>query len=263
MPNNPLQPPPSTARPAGSFVLPSDDNVLGTPPLSPSVVRHLQTLGIHTLTHLQQVGAVKAFALLKTSGLTITQTVLWQLAALEWHTQAHQLRPEDKKRIQDALKQLPPQHLPPALTIQHQHMRAALEQARLALQAGEIPIGAVVVYQDAIIATAHNECIKQHFVGAHAEMLALARAGKALGNYRLHECDVYVTVEPCVMCCSALLQARVKRVFYGISEPKTGGVISQVSLSEMRSLNSHTAFFADILGQESQLLMQEFFQSKR
>lgn len=252
-----------TARPAGSFVLLSDHDALATPPLSPSVVRHLAALHIHTLADLKQRGVVTAFALLKASGATVTKTVLWQMSALCEHTHPQHLDAEHKQGLQDALKALPPMHLPPNESEQQRFMQAALAQAQAAADLGEIPIGAVVVYQGHIIAQAHNECMAQHFVGAHAEMLALQRAGQALGSYRLPECDVYVTVEPCVMCCGALLQARVKRVLYGIAEPKTGAVQSHLQLAAHPELNHHTAFFAGIAADSCRLLMQDFFKSKR
>lgn len=236
---------------------------LSTPPLSPSVVQHLHTLNLHTVDDLQQMGAAKAFALLKASGLTVTSAVLWQLGALCHGVAVQQLDNEAKKVLQDAYKALPPVRLPPSLAEQEAHMNQALAQAQQAFDIGEIPIGAIVVHDGKVIATAHNECIQQHFVGAHAEMLALQRAGQILGTYRLSECDVYVTVEPCTMCCGALLQSRIQRVFYGIAEAKMGAVQSQLQLQDHKQLNHHTAFFSGILANDCRLLMQNFFKSKR
>lgn len=238
-------------------------NTLSTPPLSPSVVQQLHALNIFTVHDLQQVGAAKAFAWLKASGLTVTFTVLWQLGALCHCVPVRQLDNEAKKALQDAYKALPPIRLPAPEAEQHRHMQHALAQAQQAFDRGEIPIGAVVVHQGQVIAAAHNECVQQHFVGAHAEMLALQRAGQVLGTYRLSKCDVYVTVEPCPMCCGALLQSRVQRVFYGATEPKMGAVKSQINLHHHRQLNPHTAFFGAILEEDCRLLMQKFFISKR
>ena len=256
----------ATARTAGSFHMqdaPSSKAVLSTPPLSPSVVRALSSLNIHTLADVEALGAAHCFALLKASGLTITKSTLWQLGALVLHTTAQQLNPEQKQDLQAAYQALPPVHLPPSNEEQHTYMQAALEQAQTAALQGEIPIGAVVVYQNRIIARAHNECVQQHFVGAHAEMLALQRAGAVLQSYRLSECDVYVTVEPCMMCAGALLQARVKRVIYGIAEAKTGAVESQLKIATHTHLNQHTAFFSGPNADECRHLMQDFFKSKR
>ncbi|UOO93544.1 tRNA adenosine(34) deaminase TadA [Vitreoscilla stercoraria] len=236
---------------------------LSTPPLSPSVVQRLHTLNLHTVDDLQQVGAATAFAQLKASGLTVTSTVLWQLGALCHGVPVQQLDSDAKQALQDAYKALPPIRLPPPLVEQKSHMQHALRQAQRAFDMGEIPIGAVVVHDGKIIAAAHNECIQQHFVGAHAEMLALQRAGQILGTYRLSECDLYVTVEPCTMCCGALLQSRIQRVFYGIAEAKMGAVQSQLQLQNHKSLNHHSAFFSGILADDCRLLMQNFFKSKR
>ena len=256
----------ATARTAGSFHIEdaeSNKTVLSTPPLSPSVVSALNSLNIHTLADVKALGAAHCFALLKASGLTITKSTLWQLGALVWHTTAQQLSPEQKQGLQAAYLALPPVHLPPSNEEQHTYMLAALEQAQAAALQGEIPIGAVVVYQGQIIARSHNECVQQHFIGAHAEMLALQRAGEVLQSYRLSECDVYVTVEPCVMCTGALLQARVKRVIYGIAEAKTGAVTSQLQLAQHTHLNHHTAFFSGTDECQCRHLMQDFFKSKR
>ena len=256
----------ATARTAGSFYMQetkSSTAILSTPPLSPSVVRALNALNIHTLADVEALGAAHCFALLKASGLTITKSTLWQLGALLCHTTAQQLSPEQKQVLQAAYQALPPVHLPPHAEEQHSYMQAALEQAQAAALQGEIPIGAVVVYQGQIIARAHNECVQQHFIGAHAEMLALQRAGAVLQSYRLSECDVYVTVEPCMMCAGALLQARVKRVIYGIAEAKTGAVESQLKIATHTHLNQHTAFFSGPNAEECRHLMQDFFKSKR
>ena len=107
-------------------------------------------------------------------------------------------------------------------------MRLAIEQARQSAALGEVPVGAVIVYQGKAIAAAHNTCIGDHNVSHHAEINALAAAGKALQNYRLEDCDVYITLEPCSMCASALIQARVGRVIYGAAEAKTGAAGSVV-----------------------------------
>ena len=158
----------ATARTAGSFYMQDEESntaVLSTPPLSPSVVRALNALNIHTLADVEALGAAHCFALLKASGLTITKSTLWQLGALLCNTTAQQLSPEQKQVLQAAYLALPPVHLPPNSEEQHNYMQAALEQAQTAASQGEIPIGAVVVYQGQIIARAHNECVQQHFIG--------------------------------------------------------------------------------------------------
>ena len=142
-------------------------------------------------------------------------------------------------------------------------MQAALVQAALAAEAGEVPVGAVVVHCGNIVAQAYNRCVADCNVSHHAEILALAQAGQVLGSYRLNECDVYVSLEPCAMCASALMQARVARVIFAASEPKTGAAGSVVNLFANKVLNAHTAVLGGVLADEAQAILQQFFQSKR
>src|SRR3954467_14969252 len=116
-------------------------------------------------------------------------------------------------------------------------MDAALEQARLALAAGEVPIGAVLVVDGAIVARAFNQPISSCDPTAHAEVLVLREAARAVGNYRLTNADVYVTLEPCLMCVGALIHARVRTVIYGAAEPKTGALVSTARALETPGLN--------------------------
>ncbi|MBY0346277.1 MAG: tRNA adenosine(34) deaminase TadA, partial [Neisseriaceae bacterium] len=135
--------------------------------------------------------------------------------------------------------------------------------AALASAAGEVPIGAVVVHQGQIIARAGNQPIAQCDPTAHAEINALRLAASTLGNYRLAECDVYVTLEPCPMCASALLQARVARVIYAAPEPKTGAAGSVIDLFAHRQYNQHTAVMRGVLAADSLALLRDFFAKKR
>jgi tRNA(adenine34) deaminase len=142
-------------------------------------------------------------------------------------------------------------------------MSAALEQARLALAAGEVPVGAVLVVEERIIARAFNQPISANDPTAHAEVLVLRDAARALGNYRLTEATVYVTVEPCLMCVGALVHARVREVVYGTAEPKTGALVSAVKALESPGLNHRFAVTAGVLDDECRAIIQEFFREKR
>ena len=142
-------------------------------------------------------------------------------------------------------------------------MQAALEQARLALAAGEVPIGAVVVIDEAIVSRAYNQPIGRCDPTAHAEMLALREAARAIGNYRLTEADVYVTVEPCLMCVGALVHARVREVVYGAAEPKTGALVSATRVLDVPGLNHRFVVVSGVLEDEARLLMREFFRERR
>ena len=142
-------------------------------------------------------------------------------------------------------------------------MRAALEQARLALRAGEVPIGAVVVVNGAVVSRGYNQPIGAIDPTAHAEIVALRAAASQLGNYRLTDARVYVTVEPCLMCVGALVHARVAEVVYGTAEPKTGALASIARAHETPGLNHRLAVTAGVLEDECRELIQRFFRQKR
>ena len=142
-------------------------------------------------------------------------------------------------------------------------MDAALEQARLALTAGEVPIGAVLVIDEAIVARAYNQPISSNDPTAHAEVLVLRDAARIVGNYRLTDADVYVTLEPCLMCVGALVHARVRNVIYGAAEPKTGALVSTVRALESPGLNHRFAVEGGMREAAARELIQEFFREKR
>ena len=142
-------------------------------------------------------------------------------------------------------------------------MDAALEQARLALAAGEVPIGAVLVIDGAIVARGFNQPISACDPTAHAEVLVLRDAARSIGNYRLTNADVYVTLEPCLMCVGALIHARVREVVYGAAEPKTGALVSTVRALETAGLNHRFAVRGGVGEDAARELIQQFFREKR
>ena len=142
-------------------------------------------------------------------------------------------------------------------------MDAALEQARLALAAGEVPIGAVLVIDDAIVARGYNQPISACDPTAHAEILVLRDAARTVGNYRLTNADLYVTLEPCLMCVGALVHARVRHVIYGAAEPKTGALVSSVRALDMPGLNHRFEVTGGVREDEARELIQEFFRERR
>ncbi len=146
-------------------------------------------------------------------------------------------------------------------------MRLALDQAHNAALVGEVPVGAVIVRETAdgpqVIATGYNRPITEHDPTAHAEIVALRHAAQLLGNYRLPECELYVTLEPCAMCAMALLHARVKRVVFGAADPKTGAAGSVLNLFAETRLNHHTELVGGVLADESGATLQRFFAERR
>ena len=144
-----------------------------------------------------------------------------------------------------------------------QHMSAALDQARLAFEAGEVPIGAVAVVDDTVVARAFNQPIGACDPTAHAEVLVLREAARRIGNYRLTGVTVYVTIEPCMMCVGALVHARVREVVYGAAEPKTGALVSNLRALETPGLNHRFDVTAGVCEDDCRALMQQFFQARR
>ncbi|MFA6465429.1 MAG: tRNA adenosine(34) deaminase TadA [Desulfurivibrionaceae bacterium] len=144
------------------------------------------------------------------------------------------------------------------------YMEAALVEARLAAERGEVPIGAVLVDSGGrIIAQNGNRTIELCDPGAHAEMLVLRQAGQVLGNYRLSGTTLYVTLEPCVMCAGALVHARVSRLVYGAIDPKAGGVVSLFQVGQDTRLNHLLAVEGGLLAEESATLLKDFFRKRR
>lgn len=142
-------------------------------------------------------------------------------------------------------------------------MEEALREAQRAQALGEVPIGAVVVCDDRVIGRGCNRPITENDPTAHAEILALREAGRALRNYRLENCDVFVTIEPCAMCAGAITHARIRRLIYGAEDPKAGGVTSVIGVLNHQGLNHQVEVTPGVLAGRSREMLQAFFREKR
>jgi tRNA(adenine34) deaminase len=142
-------------------------------------------------------------------------------------------------------------------------MRLALAAAKQASDEGEVPVGAVLVFEGEVIATGFNRPIGQHDPSAHAEIAALRAAAAVLANYRLPGCTLYVTLEPCAMCAGAMMHARLARVVYGAADPKTGACGSVVNLFAEEKLNHHTSVTGGVLAAECSTMLSAFFAERR
>ena len=152
----------------------------------------------------------------------------------------------------------------PTLDTRDEHwMGLALDQARQAAAAGEVPVGAVVVKDGQLVATGRNAPIAGHDPTAHAEVMALREAARVLGNYRLDGCTLYVTLEPCAMCSGAMLHARLARVVFGAADPRTGVAGSVLNLFAQPLLNHQTQVTGGVLADDCAKVLKDFFRPKR
>ncbi len=142
-------------------------------------------------------------------------------------------------------------------------MRLAIDQAHNAATVGEVPVGAVIVRDRKVIATGYNHPIGSHDPTAHAEIRALRAAAEQARNYRLNDCSMYVTLEPCAMCCGAIMHARINALYYGANDPKTGACGSVIDLMGEPRLNHHAQVHAGLLAPECGRLLSDFFAARR
>lgn len=142
-------------------------------------------------------------------------------------------------------------------------MRQALAGARKAAASGEVPVGAVIVRQGRVVARGYNRPIAKRDPTAHAEIEALRKAARRLGNYRLPDCTLYVTIEPCAMCAGAIAHARLSRIVYGAPDPKAGACGSVIDVLHEPRINHHTQVEGGLLARECAAIVQDFFRSRR
>ncbi|QWE03075.1 tRNA adenosine(34) deaminase TadA [Polynucleobacter sp. JS-JIR-II-b4] len=147
--------------------------------------------------------------------------------------------------------------------LDQQYMLMAIEQAQLAAQSGEVPVGAVLVRDGQVISKAFNKPIANHDPSAHAEMLALREAALVDENYRIPGSTLYVTLEPCAMCSGAILHARIDRVVYGAQDPKTGAAGSVLDIFSSKQINHQTSVEGGIMSEECGQLLRDFFKGRR
>ena len=143
------------------------------------------------------------------------------------------------------------------------YMNLALKEAQKAVLEDEVPIGAIIVCDGKVIARAHNKRDGKNLTYAHAEMLAIEKANKKLGSWRMPECDLYVTLEPCIMCMGAIIQSRIRNIYYGAKDPKGGAVISSINVLEAKNINHHPNVIGGIKEEECSQIISNYFKNKR
>ena len=149
------------------------------------------------------------------------------------------------------------------MNIDEKWMKIAISEASVAKNEGEIPVGAVLIHNNKLIAKAHNQPILNHDPTAHAEVISIRKAGKKLNNYRLAGSTLYVTLEPCVMCLGAIMHARIDRIVFGASDPKTGVCGSKADLTSEAFFTHKVKVDGGVLEEENKEILQSFFKSKR
>lgn len=149
------------------------------------------------------------------------------------------------------------------MTQDERYMKEAIKQAKKAADIGDVPIGCVIVYEDKIIARGYNKRNKMHTTLAHAELLAIQKASKVLNDWRLEECTMYVTLEPCQMCAGAIVQARIPKVVIGAMNPKAGCAGSVINILQMERFNHQVETVYGVLEEECSIIMKDFFQMVR
>ena len=149
------------------------------------------------------------------------------------------------------------------LTREEKFMKLALKEARKASLIDEVPIGCVIVKDDEVISRGFNKRETKKDVTSHAEIEAIRNANKKLDNWRLVDCELFVTVEPCIMCMGAIVQSHIKKVFYGSNDPKGGAVSSSINILEAKNINHYPSIEGGILEEECSTIVKEYFKSKR
>ena len=149
------------------------------------------------------------------------------------------------------------------MTPDEKYMKEAIKQAKKALKAGDVPIGCVIVHEDKIIARGYNKRNAKKTTLAHAELLAMAKASKVIGDWRLEDCTMYVTLEPCQMCAGVIVQARIPKVVIGTMNPKAGCAGSVLNLLKIEQFNHQVDVVYDILKEECSVMLSDFFRDLR
>ncbi len=232
--------------------------------LSKKIIEQLTILGITSLDEFCQLETISIFFLLKDSGYPATPWLLYQLDAARRQVNWRHISQKERKLLRNTLAANSPIQAPyPTKEEIEKFIDVARQLANKAETQDEVPIGAIVVKNDQIIGQGYNNTITQKSPFAHAEIIALQEAAKAIGNYRLIDCDLYVTLEPCIMCAGAISQARIKRLIFGTKEPKSGAAGSVINIFANHKLNAYTAVFGPVDSINCAAQLTNFFRQKR
>ena len=223
------------------------------------LIDKLSQLNIYNLNDLKRHNYLKVYKWLQYLYPVNTKLTLYHLYCLVNDIDLINLNIQLKQQILIDLKLILPSYPPLAYNIINDHLDSAVSIANQAIRYQEIPIGAIIVYQDNIIAYGYNQTRTNCDITQHAEIVAIRYAQKKLNNYRLDTCDLYVTIEPCLMCAGAIMQSRVRRLIFGAVEPKTGAIVSQYQIFNNLTVNHHTETIGPINNIKYKQQLQYFF----
>lgn len=230
------------------------------------ITRSLQTklcqIGINNLDELMAIGYLEAFSRLRLvlSGISFKELFLFY--SLVKQIEYKDLTEDLKSDLIKEFRELPPHHKPLAVETIDNYLAIAEELAYQAKSVGEIPIGAVIVENDQIIGRGFNQTRSYNDILAHAEIQAIREAQKFKQNFRLNNCDLYVTIEPCLMCSGAIINSRIRRLVFGAREPKTGACVSQFQPFNNIEVNHHCEVIGPVDQNKYSQLLTDFFRNK-
>lgn len=223
----------------------------------------LLAFNITTLDDIIKYGPIQIYTWLKEKNPSLTFNVLFNLYAIYHQIDFSLIDNHLKKILINQYKQYLLNYLNPRENEINYYLNIASNLAQKSYILNEVPIGAVIVKNNTIIGKGYNKTIKNNSILGHAEIIAIQAAQKKINNYRLNDCDLYVTIEPCVMCIGAIIHARIKRVIFGALEPKIGAIESQYNILKNKNFNHHTQSIGPINDTYYSQKLKDFFKKKR
>lgn len=224
-----------------------------------SLQNKLSQIGVSNLHELIKIGYLEAFSRLRLAFVGISFKELFLLYAYINQIEYQNLSKDLKTQLIKEFRELPPRHKPLAAETINKYLAIAEDLAYQAKDAGEIPIGALIVENDQIIGRGFNQTRSHNDILAHAEIQAIREAQEFKQNFRLNDCDLYVTIEPCLMCSGAIINSRIRRLIFGAIEPKTGACISQFQAFNNINVNHHCELIGPVDQDKYSLLLADFF----
>lgn len=223
----------------------------------------LSQLNIHSVAQIKQLGYLKIFKWLKEASPELSYKTLYDIYCISNNLPLNTIDKLTQHNLVIQYKQMLPSYIPLNVELINMYMSEALKNAQIAFNQNEVPIGAAIVKDNQIIGVGHNQTLNNCNIISHAELNAISMAQKHLNNYRLNDCDLYVTIEPCLMCSGAIINARIKRLFFGATETLTGACVSQYRVFDNSAVNHFTEVVGPVNNKLYGALLKEFFIKRR